>query len=88
MAKLTVSRSYVETGKQMPPVHRSDSILIISKELAELECARLGLKPPVLTLAERPGTYNANGWRRVGKKWVAGQPASNNGMLVRQPLFG
>jgi len=87
MAKLTAKHAYVDTGREMPPIHRPDSILIVSKELAELECARLGLKPPVSTLAERPCTYNANGWTRVGNKWMAGQPASNDGMLVRQPLF-
>lgn len=86
MAK-TKTSGYIDTGRELPPIHHSETVIIISKELAELECARLGLEPPVAKLSERPSSYNANGWLRVGSKWIAGQPAANSGMLVRQPVF-
>lgn len=87
MAKLAASRSYVDTGKKMPPIYKSELIIIADKNLADLACDQMGLEPPVAKLAERPASYNANGWLRVGNKWVPGQSICNDGMLVRQPIF-
>lgn len=62
---------FVDTGKPMPPTHKSELKIIASKELAELACQQLGLKPPVCSLSERPRNINARGWVRVNGKWMA-----------------
>jgi len=79
--------SYVDTGKEMPPIYKSELKIIASKELAELACEQMGLGKPVSMLSQRPMSFNANGWVRVGNKWVAGQTIYNEGVLIRQPAF-
>jgi len=78
---------YVPTGRSLPPTCKSKLTIIVDKELAELACKQMGLKPPVCSLAKRPRSYNANGWVWTGTEWVAGQAMCNDGMLMRQPLF-
>jgi hypothetical protein len=62
---------YVDTGKIMPPVYKSQMQVIISKELAEIAHKQMGLKPPVCLLADRPASPSARGWDRINNKWVA-----------------
>ena len=83
----TVNSKYVDTGRAMPPTYRSELKIIADKELAELACQQMGLKPPVCPLAKRPMSYNANGWVWNGDKFVAGLAVHNDGMLTRQPAF-
>jgi hypothetical protein len=85
MAK--VKSGYVDHGREMPAIRRSECIVIPSKELAELACQQMGLKPPVCPLSKRPRSYSASGWVWDGTKFVQGVTVSNNGMLVRQPIF-
>ena len=87
IVKITAPTKYVDTGRELPPIYKSEMIIIADKNLAELACQQMGLKPPVCSLSQRPLNYNANGWVRAGNKWVAGQPIHNDGMLTRQPLF-
>jgi len=82
-----VKDTYVDTGRPLPPVYKSELKIIANKDLAELACSQLGLKPPVTTLANRPKNYSASGWVLVDGKWVAGLTIHNDGMLVRQPAF-
>ena len=85
--KSTVPVKVIISGREMPPIYTSELKIIASKELAELACQQMGLKPPVTTLAERPRSYNANGWARINNKWVAGTATTNDGMLKKQPVF-
>lgn len=72
---------YVETGKPLPPVYKSDLKIIADKKLAELACKQMGLKDPVCPLSQRPMSYNANGWVWDGNKFVAGVSIHNDGMI-------
>lgn len=81
------SDKYVETDKPMPPVIKSELKIIADKELAEHVCQQMGLEKPVCSLSQRPRSYSASGWVWDGNKFIPGVTVSNNGMLVRQPLF-
>lgn len=73
---------YVETGRPMPPISPpSKMTIIIDKELAELRCQQLGLKPPVTTLANRPHNISHHGMKFIDGKWVANQDMNNNGIV-------
>jgi len=85
--KTSSADKYVDTGRELPPPYTSKLTVIIDKDLAEIACKQMGLPEPVSTLAERPHSVNANGWVRVGGKWVAGTDVNNIGMLTRQPVF-
>lgn len=76
---------FVDTGRPLSINPPKPLNIIIDPELAELACKQMGLSKPVCSLSERPSSYNANGWVRIGAKWVAGQPATNDGMLKSQP---
>lgn len=76
------SGKYVETGKQMPPTNPPRTMtMIVDKELAELACKQLGLKPPVTTLANRPRTFNSNGFYWKDGNWIPMQDSNNHGMV-------
>ena len=72
---------YVENGKTLPPTYKSDLKIIADKKLTELACKQMGLKDPVCPLAQRPMSYNANGWVWDGSKFVAGISIHNDGMI-------
>jgi len=69
--ELTSTDKYVDTGKVMPPTYKTNLTIIADKNLVELACQQMGLKPPVCSLAERPSASNIRGLERVGNKWVA-----------------
>lgn len=71
----------IKPVKEMPPIYKSELKIIVDKDLAELACQQMGLSEPVASLADRPNSYNVNGWNRVGDKWVAGSEFSNNGRV-------
>lgn len=79
--KLPPASKFVETSKEMPPVYKSELLIIADKNLAEQACSDMGLKPPVCPLAKRPSSFNANGWVWTGTGWVAGTDVNNVGRV-------
>lgn len=73
---------------KMPPVHKSELIIIADKNLAEQACRDMGLKPPVCPLAKRPSSFNANGWVWTGNGWVAGTDVNNIGRVKYKSAGG
>lgn len=73
------NQKYVETGKAMPPSYKSNLTIIVDKELAELACNQMGLKPPVTTLANRPQNISHSGMKWHDNKWVPMEGVNNYG---------